>query len=361
MHSGSTHILRISEVFDPLRHEILDRLGAEPLKQLGREFHLVRLADADALARSSASVFVRWHLPVDHSWPCVPEKIPSFIEKASQAMQAKFGAEPLQTILCGTLDPHSLDRRYKLLTSNLRGRALQLFPAHFAQIHDASTQDPQRQTLFALVGGEGLFCGVSTPQACGGFHPGGSVYIRQQDADGISRAGAKLAEALLMLKLDGLDPVSCHEWIELGASPGGMTRELLNRGCRVTAIDRAPLDPRLMSSSSLCFVHGDAASVSPPDKASADALLCDMNGDPEVAMRATARMADALKPGSPVIFTLKLTAASDCDVVFTMIDRVVRMATDAGLRTVRITHLNHNRQELTLILERHHSSASLTA
>jgi 23S rRNA C2498 (ribose-2'-O)-methylase RlmM len=223
------------------------------------------------------------------------------------------------------------------------------------------TQDPQRRTLFVLVGHEGLFCGVSTPQTCGGFHPGGSVYIRQQGADGISRAGAKLAEALLMLQLDGLDPVRCHEWIELGASPGGMTRELLDRGCRVTAIDRAPLDPRLMPSPSLRFIHGDAASVPAPNKTSADALLCDMNDDPEAAMCTTARMADALKPGSPVIFTLKLTAASDCDVVFTMIDRVVRMATDAALQLVRVTHLNHNRQELTLILQRQHLSPSLTA
>ena len=37
-----------------------------------------------------------------------------------------------------------------------------------------------------------------------------------------------------------------------------MTSELLRRGFRVTAVDRAPLDSRLARVENLSFIHGDA-------------------------------------------------------------------------------------------------------
>ena len=45
---------------------------------------------------------------------------------------------------------------------------------------------------------------------------------------------------------------------DLGASPGGWTHVLRRCGAHVTAVDRAPLAPRLMRDPQVQFVQGDA-------------------------------------------------------------------------------------------------------
>ena len=84
---------------------------------------------------------------------------------------------------------------------------------------------PRNRTpnLFCLVGKEGLFCGLQSPAASNGFYPGGTKFIRQNTPDTISRAGAKIAEALHYLQLKKTPPPAGSQWLELGASPGGMT------------------------------------------------------------------------------------------------------------------------------------------
>ncbi len=119
-------------------------------------------------------------------------------------------------------------------------------------------QDPEAATLFAFVGKEGLYAGMQSPRLSNGFFPGGSRYLAQDEPETISRAGAKIAEALHYLRLHCPVPPPGAHWLELGACPGGMTSELLARGQRVTAIDRAPLDPRLDGRAGLTFVLGDA-------------------------------------------------------------------------------------------------------
>ena len=99
----------------------------------------------------------------------------------------------------GTLNPTSPDKYYKGLASNLRGRVLQLFPKLPAGT--VEDQDPAAETLFCLVGKEGLFCGMQSPRACNGLYTGGSKFIDQDAPDTISRAGAKIAEALHHLLL----------------------------------------------------------------------------------------------------------------------------------------------------------------
>jgi hypothetical protein len=349
--AATTWLFRIPAVFDGMLADIIRQAGAAQVKRLGREFHLVRMRDAVRPDHASVAGLVRWRLPIDHAWPCHPEKITSFIEKAAQGVCRRFDGRSIQAILCGPLDPHARHRTPRSLASNLRGRMLQLFPKELSRLYDALTQDPQRPTLYALVGNEGLFCGIATPRECGGFHPGGSVFIRQSDATRVSRAGAKLAEALMLLRLDGFDADACRHWLELGASPGGMTHELLARGCRVTAIDRAPIDPTLSTSPGLRFVRGDAARIDRPD-GPFDALLCDLNGDARTAMDAVSRMAPSLAPGAPVVFTIKLPQADNLRRVLMLVEEVIAIAAMASLDVVRLTHLNHNRSELTLILRR---------
>ena len=345
-----THLVRIPLVFAGIIDEVLDALGAVPLRRLGRDFHWVRFADPRVLRDSPAAMLVRWSLPVGHSWPCAPRRTEGFIEKAAQAIARKFGEAGVQTLVCGPLDPSAADRYHHRLASNLRGRTLQLMDPRLAAIRHAEEQDPLQPSLYALVGEEGLICGVQCPREAGGFHAGGVKFIRQSGPDQVSRAGAKIAEALHQLRLYREAPTAGGEWLELGASPGGMTAELLDRGYRVTAIDRAPLDARLHGRVGLRVVQDDVARYRA--EAPVDAVLCDMNGDPLAAMRQVARLAGHLRDGGLVIFTLKLPDAGSLREILACADGARAIAAEADLRCLATRHLGHNRREFTMMFER---------
>ena len=216
-------------------------------------------------------------------------------------------------------------------------------------MRDAESQNPASPTLFALVGREGLFCGVISPREAGGFHAGGFKFIRQNQDDHVSRAGAKIAEALHFLTLYQPVPEAGAHWLELGASPGGMTTELLARGYQVTAVDRAPLDERLRGARGLRVVAGDAAGFQPPVGTCYEALLSDMNGDPVESMAAVVRLAGCLKPGGLVVFTLKLPQSGDFPAMLLALERCTGLALAAGWERIAATHLGYNRHELTLL------------
>ena len=341
-------LIRIPEVFAELSGEILDGLEADLSKKLGSEYFLVRSRNPVALR---GSAFLRWNLPVEHAWPCHPETMDGFVEKAAQALYRKFGPRDPQAIFIGQLDPSATNRYYKALASNLRGRTLQLFPPAIASFKDVEAQQAGRETLFGLVGKEGLFCGMQSPRDCNGFYPGGTKFIGQSSPDTISRAGAKIAEALHYLPLHRPLPRKGSHWLELGASPGGMTSELLGRGYQVTAIDRAPLDPRLDRQPGLNFARLDVAAFRPNASMTYDAILSDMNGDPRESIHQVGRLAGNLKPGGLAIFTLKTTGAPTFPAMNELLRSTVSTAKEAGLRLFAKTHLTYNRQELTLFFE----------
>ena len=236
-------LVRIPEIFAGIADSILQQIGAVSSTRLGQDYYLIKTATPAAIRQSETAKFVRWNLPMDHTWPCNAQKMDGFIEKAAQTLLKKFGERSPQGIFVGTLQPTSPDKYYKGLASNLRGRVLQLFPNLTAG--NVEEQDPTAETLFCLVGKEGLFGGMQSPRASNGLYAGGSKYIDQDSPDTISRAGAKIAEALHYLLMYRPPLKEGSHWIELGACPGGMTSELLARNQRVTAIDRAPLDKRL--------------------------------------------------------------------------------------------------------------------
>lgn len=345
-------VLRISNVFDPLVPAVLDSLGARLMKRLGREYHLVKMEDPARWRDREAACFVRWCLPIGHSWPCSPRQTPGFVEKAARALERKFASAGPRTILLGALDPGGGGRYHQQLASNLRGRALQLFPPELSGIRDPEELDPDAPVLWGLVGNEGLFCGMRSPKLAGGFYPGGTRFISQSRPGVISRAGAKVAEAIHHLGLHRPVPLNGSSWLELGASPGGMTSELLARGFRVTAVDRAPLDPRLSSAPGLRFVQADAADFVAPPGEMYDALLSDMNGDARDSMAIVARMVPRLRGGALVVFTLKMPGVSTLESICSLRENVVSFAMRSGLRLLACTHLSYNRHEFTLFFEK---------
>ncbi len=351
-HSSSHWLVRIGTDFEGYACDIFALAGAEPISRPGGEYHLVRVPDPAVLRQPAISAYLRWNLPVEHAWPCNPEKMTGFVEKAAQAMAGKFAARRPQAMLVGQIDPADPRRYYKALASNLRGRALQLFPQEIAAANDAEAQDPERETLFCLVGKRGLFCGMHRPRLANGFYPGGTKFIAQEAPETVSRAGAKLAGALHHLRLHRQPPPAGSHWLELGASPGGMTSELLRRDFRVTAIDRAPLDPRVASRSGLTFARLDAAAFRPNSGMIYDAILCDMNGSATTSITEVARLSANLQPGGIIIFTVKTAGAATFAETNDLLSRVLEIATTAGLRNIATTHLAYNRAEFTLFFER---------
>ena len=347
-----SHLIRISEVFSGLIPEILGLLGAEKVRKLGSEFFVFQTETPERITDSPAARFIRWHIPVEHSWPCNPEKMDGFIEKAAQSLYYKFESRNPQTILVGRLDPSSQKPYYKSLASNLRGRTLQVFDLPDRAPKTADDQNSGKETLFCLIGKEGLYAGIASPKAANGLHPGGTKFIAQNTDDTVSRAGAKIAEALHYLTMFRPALPADSHWLELGASPGGMTSELLKRGHRVTAIDRAPLDPRLARNTNLTFILDDVAAFIPPRGARYDAILSDMNGPPRQAIAHLTRLHDFLKPGGLAVFTLKTTGAETIPEIDTLEKDILTHAEKSGLKPIARTHLTYNRQEFTMFFEK---------
>jgi hypothetical protein len=343
-------LVRIPEIFEGVADEVLSRFCATTVKRLGGDYYLIKTATPGAILKSEVAKFAHWNLPVEHAWPCNPRKMDGFIEKAAQAMLAKFGDRAPQGLFVGQLNPGSPDRYYKNLASNLRGRATQVLPG--LKVKAVEDQQPAQETLFCLVGREGLFCGMQSPRDSNGLHPGGSKYINKSSPDTISRAGAKIAEALHYLLLHRSPLAKGSHWLELGASPGGMTSELLAREFRVTAIDRGLLDARLNQRKGLRFKHTDVADFEPEDGERFDAILSDMNGPPEESMGQVLRLSENLQRGGLVVFTLKVPLVEDLDGPCALSRKLVDAAGRADLRLLAQTHLTYNRHEFTLFFEK---------
>ena len=345
-------LIRISKNYEHFADDIIVDLGVTLTKRLGQEYYLVRYQNPQSMAGSDAERYIRWNLTMDHAWPCRPEKMEDFIEKAAQALFQKFGGQNLQGVFMGILDASSTHNPYKSLASNLRGRTLQLFGRELSAFQEVEEQDPRALSLFCLVGKEGLYCGVCSPLEANGFYPGGTKFISQKAPHTISRAGAKIAEALHYLRLHQPLPAKGSHWLELGASPGGMTSELLERGYQVTAIDRAPLDERLKGRKGLSFKKADVARYNPVPNAQFDSLLCDMNGDVQASLKQVVRLSESLIPGGLILFTLKTPGATSFKECNSLYHEAIKSANAGGLEQIACTHLTYNRLEFTLFLKK---------
>jgi 23S rRNA (cytidine2498-2'-O)-methyltransferase len=350
--STSPCLIRISKHFDHFAKEIIADLGASLTKRLGKEYFLIRSPDQPSLSSGDAARYIRWKLPLDHAWPCHPEKMEGFVEKAAQTLAKKFGGQDLQGVFTGQLDPSSGRSYYKSLATNLRGRTKSLFSPDHTGLSDPEDQVPNRASLFCLIGKEGLFCGITSPRKANGFYPGGTKFISQKAPHTISRAGAKIAEALHYLKLHQELPEKGSHWLDLGASPGGMTSELLERGYEVTAVDRALLDPRLDAQKGLTFIRRDVAKYQPTGRLNFDAMLCDMNGEVLKALGEVIRLSKHIRAGGLLVFTLKTPGATSYGETNALFYSATNNATAAGLKLIASTHLTYNRHEFTLFFER---------
>ncbi len=157
-----------------------------------------------------------------------------------------------------------------------------------------------------------------------------------------SRAARKVEEALHWL---GTSPAAGEVCVDLGAAPGGWSWALLDKRCRVIAIDPAEMHPDVAAHPKLTHEKASAFGYVPPE--TVDWLFCDMAWRPLEVAQMLAKWA---RKGyaRTLVSNIKLPMKKKAEVV-----REVReIVHGGGWRRVRTRQLYHDRDEITLTAHR---------
>ncbi len=145
-----------------------------------------------------------------------------------------------------------------------------------------------------------------------------------------SRAYLKLWEALTRT---GRWPMPGETCLDLGAAPGGWTWAAAELGTTVTAIDKAPIDPRVLAMPGVSF-RAESAFALPPEPV--DWLLSDVIAYPDRLLPLVQRWTETARN---IVCTIKLQGDTDHDAADAF----------AAIPGGRVMHLFHNKHELTFV------------
>ena len=280
----------------------------------------------------SKSVFPRYILPVEYMWPFGKE-LPS-LEKTLVGIVQKLSHKPIRSI---SVTSHDVGA--KSFATGLKGRLVQEF-----QLDEKSFNH-----IHIFVGKGCLYGGIVDHRDSLHTLPGGMRYAAKSHKGKKlpSRASGKIIDSLDALALFGQRPKKEALWLELGASPGGITAELLGRGFHVMAVDRAPLESFVERHPNCVALQEDANYLNL--KYSFDVLSSDMNGDNRLAGDICIKNTKYLKRGGIGVFTLKIEFLED---FFTDYQLFLEKLKDKGLKHIGSRHLFHNRQEITVFFKK---------
>ena len=211
---------------------------------------------------------------------------------------------------------------------------------------DASAQD-RLQVFF--VGGRACYVGAAEV-ANSARWPMGIARLRMP-ASAPSRSTLKLAEAILEF-FDERERAKLFapgtSAVDLGASPGGWTWQLVQRHMRVLAVDNGAIDPALLESGQVRHRREDGLHFRPSEPV--DWMVCDMVESPSRIARLAAQwIAQGWCRGT--IFNLKLPMKKRWEEV----ERCRGLIDEAlGGRGyfLRMKQLSHDREEITAYLAR---------
>lgn len=173
-------------------------------------------------------------------------------------------------------------------------------------------------------------------------------------ADAPSRSTLKLEEAFHIF-------IPYEEWderlkgglnaVDLGASPGGWTYQLVKRSMMVYAIDNGPIDNRLMDSGQVKHFREDGFKFQ-PKKNNIYWLVCDMVEKPN---KVTDLMANWLINGwcREAIFNLKLPMKKRYEEVKQNLILLRELLVEHQINVqIQAKHLYHDREEVTIHVQR---------
>ena len=175
---------------------------------------------------------------------------------------------------------------------------------------------------------------------CTSPFPGGKIEFRENRKQPPSSAYLKLWEALTRL---GRHPQPLNSCLDAGACPGGWTWVFDTLGASVLALDRSPLDPRLMASPRVKFRSGNAFAVTPQNLGEfgfdkLDWLCSDLICYPDKLLEWVRLWLDSGKVANFVV-TLKMQGQPDW----------ASIAAFAAIPQSLVYHGSYNKHELTWI------------
>jgi len=167
--------------------------------------------------------------------------------------------------------------------------------------------------------------------------PLGDAEFHENKTDPPSRAYLKLWEAMTV---HGARPARGARVLDLGASPGGWTWALVQAGCHVIAVDKAPLSHALMRHRHVRFLSRSAFALEPDDTVGdVDWLFSDIICYPERLLSLVRRWLDSGRVAN-FLCTVKFQGATDWDAIDAFL----------AIPGSGLVHLHHNKHELTWIL-----------
>jgi 23S rRNA (cytidine2498-2'-O)-methyltransferase len=213
-----------------------------------------------------------------------------------------------------------------------------------------NTGKPKIHVFFSSF--ETCYVAYSLPKLSSHDHNG--ICRLKFPSDAPSRSTLKLEDALVnMLSLQEQTKVlrTGGRAVDLGACPGGWTYQLVKRGMYVEAIDNGLVDESLMNTG-LVEHHAVDGFVYKPQFGRVDLLVCDMIEQPD---RVAKLMGDWLVKhwATHAIFNLKLPMKQRYETVteaMSLLQRRLNALNDVF--TVKVRHLYHDRDEVTVTIVR---------
>ena len=158
--------------------------------------------------------------------------------------------------------------------------------------------------------------------------------------DDISRAQLKLREAILYFKID---LSSVRNALDLGAAPGGFSKELSMHRIKVIAVDTADLDKRLEKDRNITHLRIKAAEINSGQVF--DMITNDMNIDPAESAQVMLSLSNLLRTNGSAVMTIKCPSRNIADYI-----KNTKKILSAKYTKFRFQHLPHNRMEITMFM-----------
>ncbi|HLI21500.1 MAG TPA: SAM-dependent methyltransferase [Stellaceae bacterium] len=174
---------------------------------------------------------------------------------------------------------------------------------------------------------------LASPSCSSPFPNGEAAFI--EDKAPPSRTYLKLWEAFTLL---GIRPKPGETCLDLGASPGGWSYVLATLGARVIAVDKAPLDPKVLTLRGVAQRQESAFALAPVDIGPVDWLFSDVVCYPK---RLLALVEKFIAAGTVKNFlcTIKFQGETDFET----------QARFAAIPGSKLMHLHVNKHELTWV------------
>lgn len=158
----------------------------------------------------------------------------------------------------------------------------------------------------------------------------------------LNRAQLKLREASEFFQIP-LDQIKTA--LDIGAAPGGFSKELSLHNVRVTALDPAELDSSLLLDSHITHIKKRAEEFAPSSQY--DLFVNDMNMHPKDSARILLSLSSFLKNGGYCVMTVKCPSKN----VFYYIEEVQKIL-EPSFHNFVFQHLPHNRMEIMMKAEK---------